>query len=135
MSSPAWDPNAKFTIAVDFDGVIHSYTTKWVDAATVPDPPVPGVIEWMNTMLDEFTIVIHTTRAKELEGRVAVRKFLKKHGFKDDEALITAEKPAALLYIDDRGFRFDGDASHLPSVNAIRYKYVPWNKRPMGLIR
>ena len=37
----------KFTVAVDFDGVIHSYTTLWFTASVIPDPPVPGAIEWL----------------------------------------------------------------------------------------
>ena len=31
-----------YSIAVDFDGVIHSYTSKWVAADVIPDPPVSG---------------------------------------------------------------------------------------------
>jgi len=34
-------------LCVDFDGVIHSYTSKWVDEATIPDPPVPGALRWL----------------------------------------------------------------------------------------
>jgi hypothetical protein len=29
-------------LCLDFDGVLHSYTSGWKGAAVIPDPPVPG---------------------------------------------------------------------------------------------
>ena len=38
-------------ICVDFDGVIHSYKSGWRGVAVIPDPPVPGAIEWLECHL------------------------------------------------------------------------------------
>lgn len=126
-----------YSIAVDFDGVIHSYTSPWIDAATVPDPPVPGAIEWMNEMAKKFEIIIFTTRAKAPEGREAVFRYLRQYGYVGEpsderlaEHLITAVKPPALIYLDDRAVRFDG--KRFPTADEIHRKYVPWNKRRAG---
>ncbi len=33
-------PGERYTVAVDFDGVLHAYISPWVNAHTIPDPPV-----------------------------------------------------------------------------------------------
>lgn len=130
-----------YSIAVDFDGVIHSYTSKWVSADVIPDPPVRGAIEWLTEMDKRFRVVIFTTRGKTHDGRLAVRDWLVEHGFygagrvgptsnpqvDDYEVEITATKPPALIYLDDRAVRFDGE--NFPTADEIHREFVPWNKR------
>ncbi len=112
-----------YTIAVDFDGVIHSYLTPWVNAETIPDPPIPGAIEWLNKMREKFEVVIFTTRGKTAEGRVAVQDYLFAHGWTGDEIPnVTAEKPPALIYLDDRAMRFAGAYPTADEIHAAR----PW---------
>lgn len=116
----------RYTIAVDFDGVIHSYTTPWIDAETIPDPPVDGAIDALNTLAEDFDVVIHTTRGRSSDGREAVAEYLRLHGFvKFTE--ITHEKVPALLYIDDRAYRFTG--ANWPTANEV-HQMRPWNKVP-----
>lgn len=115
-----------YSIAVDFDGVIHSYTSPWVSADVIPDPPVPGAIDWLNEMVGKFKIIIFTTRGKTREGQDAVALYLNKHGFVGG-FVVTAEKPPALIYLDDRAVRFDGE--HFPTADEIHRDLVPWNKR------
>lgn len=115
-----------YSIAVDFDGVIHSYTSPWVDPQTIPDPPVPGAIDWLNEMNQRFRVIIFTTRGKTAEGRDAVEDFLRDHGYAGTVE-VTAEKPPALIYLDDRAVRFDGE--HFPTADEIHRAYIPWNKR------
>ena len=118
----------RYTLAVDFDGVLHSYTTPWIDAATIPDPPVAGAINWLILMSSQFDIVIHTTRGKTPEGQRAVRHWLHEHGWAGGmNAKVTAEKVPALVYIDDRAWRFDGRWPTPHDIHMAR----PWNK-PVG---
>lgn len=113
----------RWTIAVDFDGVIHSYTSPWVAPEVIPDPPVDGAIEWLNKMVNKFDVVIFTTRAKTTAGSNAVGRWLHDHGVYGSWTT-TAIKPAALVYIDDRAWRFEG---RFPSAHEIHLAR-PWNK-------
>jgi hypothetical protein len=117
----------RYTVAVDFDGVIHSYVTPWSEAHIIPDPPVDGAIEWLLNTAEKFNVVIFTTRAKTLAGKLAVRGWLRMHGVHVQETEITAEKPAALIYLDDRAYRFLGPGTFPTSeqIHAAR----PWNKQ------
>ena len=125
----------EYTIAVDFDGVIHSYTTPWISPEVIPDPPVEGAIAWLAEMLEHFSVCIHTTRARTPEGVAAVRAWLKAHAPKDRPDMqlfetyfrITSEKPAALIYLDDRAYRFEGPGT-FPTRDQI-HRARPWNKR------
>ena len=116
-----------FSIAVDFDGVIHEYVSPWIDAETIPDPPVPGAIEWLNEMREKFRIVVFTTRGKTETGRIAVATWLVARGYPAVPDDVTAEKPPALIYLDDRAVRFDG--TNFPTADQIHRDFVPWNKR------
>lgn len=115
---------ARYTVAVDFDGVLHSYVTPWIDTATIPDPPVPGAIEWLNEIAKDFDVVIHTTRGDNLAGQVAVVEWLRKHGFGNGGEIkaVTNKKPMALVYIDDRAWRFVGRFPTAEEIHAAR----PW---------
>lgn len=44
----------KKIIAVDFDGVLHSYISGWKGARNIPDPPTPGAIRWLSIMLEGY---------------------------------------------------------------------------------
>ena len=126
----------RYTIAVDFDGVLHSYTTPWINAHTIPDEPVVGAIQWLWNMLQDFDVIIHSTRCKTWRGRIAVRRWLKQHagnlyyecmvGPGLEDVILTHKKLPALVYIDDRAYRFMGPGT-FPSVQAI-HQLRPWNK-------
>lgn len=115
-----------YTVAVDFDGVIHSYTSPWVGSDVITDPPVEGAIEWLNQVTQYFTVVIHTTRGKTTEGIEAVKSYLLEHGYRveRDAIEVTAIKPPALVYIDDRAWRFEGRFPTRDEIHQAR----PWNK-------
>lgn len=116
--------NERYTIAVDFDGVIHSYTSPWVNEHTIPDEPVPGAMEWLNEISKKFVVVVHTTRARTAAGANAVQAWITKHGGPLVGA-VTNKKHAALIYIDDRAWRFTG--SNFPTNEEI-HAARPWNK-------
>jgi len=117
----------RYTVAVDFDGVLHSYEQPWINAETIPDPPVPGAIAWLRSISEEFDVVIFTTRGATVEGQRAVRHWLHEHGWEAGiNATVTDKKPPALVYLDDRALRFDGT---FPTAQAI-HQARPWNKPP-----
>src|SRR5262249_39749438 len=100
-------------LCCDFDGVIHSYTSRWIDAKTIPDPPVPGAIEWLNKAVEHFDVHIYSSRSKDPRGILAMQDFIRRHGGSVWKLKFCHEKPAAFLTIDDRAICFDGDWSKL----------------------
>ena len=118
------------TLCIDFDGVIHSYNSKWQGVDVIPDPPVAGAIEWLKTLLnrpDEFEVCIYSSRSKEDKGILAMRMWLGKWGIGDaglQDLKFPTQKPAAFLTIDDRAIQFTGT---FPVPEHIKY-YKPWNK-------
>lgn len=121
------DPNERYTICVDFDGVLNSYSSPW-DSGEIPDPPVPGAIEWLVSMLDKFQVVILSTRGGRTRGPALIASWLTRYGFPLErliELSITDRKPAALIYIDDRAYRFTG--ANFPTASEI-HQLRPWNK-------
>jgi hypothetical protein len=102
-------------VLIDFDGPIHKFSKGFYDG-TIYDEPTEGCkefIDWIKSL--DFKIVIFTTRASKTSalefGRDAdseilkIESWLKDHDIYYD--LITAEKLAAIFYIDDRGIHFD----------------------------
>lgn len=116
----------KWTVAVDCDGVLHSYTTPWSAANEIPDPPVPGAIDWLNEIVGHFDVVVHTTRGDQEGGNEAVMAWLREHGYTGPDLLVTSKKVPALIYIDDRGWRFEGN--NFPTVQQI-HGARPWHKK------
>jgi hypothetical protein len=119
-------------LCVDFDGVIHSYTSAWVDEATIPDPPVPGALEWLIEAAKVFEVMIYSSRSKTEAGREAMSNWLTEQCMDADmddepEVVFAHEKPAAFLTIDDRAIQFDGDWSKLDP--KVLRDFKPWNKR------
>ena len=96
----------KKTIAIDFDGVIHSYSSGWTGPVPT-DPPVDGALDFIHFLEEKgYEVVIFSSRAKTKEGVVGTEKWLSEHNF--PKLKVCHKKPEALLYIDDRGFRFTG---------------------------
>lgn len=122
-------------ICVDFDGVLHSYTSGWKGADVISDPPVPGAMEWLVEMThsDELDIHIYSSRSGQIGGIAAMQAYLIRHISEDVEwaRLVVlniikwpTEKPPAHLSIDDRGFCFVGK---FPSKEEM-LSFKPWNK-------
>lgn len=96
--------NMVITLCFDFDWVIHWYREWWKDW-TIYDEPVPWIKELINKLFDEwYIVVINSTRAWTPEWKKAIEDWLKKYDF--PELQVYAEKPIAMMYVDDRGTRF-----------------------------
>jgi len=120
----------KKIVVVDFDGVLHSYSSGWQGANVVADPPVPGAIKWLGRMVrdDRFEIYILSSRNHQDGGIEAMYDWLADNGLSAkslDKLRWPLRKPAAFLTIDDRGWRFEGA---FPSPDEIA-DFRPWWKR------
>lgn len=124
-------------LCLDFDGVIHSYTSGWKGADVIPDPVVPGFFEWAEKAAQSFRLVIFSSRSHQPGGTEAMQFYLYeqrkawratggKHQFKEPlEFEFASEKPPAMVTIDDRAITFTGE---WPSVETL-LSFQPWNKR------
>jgi hypothetical protein len=63
-------------LCVDFDGVVHSYTSGWKGATVIPDPPVPGALRWLWKATEWFDVKIYSSRSRESEAVVAMREWM-----------------------------------------------------------
>lgn len=120
-------------LCVDFDGVIHSYTSGWQGAEVVSDEPVEGAFEFLARAAAHFDIQIYSSRTSQEGGLWAMARWFRRHGWpagKDGvlEGLIfPRDKPAAFITIDDRCFLFEGvwpDAEQLT-------KFEPWHEEKL----
>jgi hypothetical protein len=108
--------SAKRTLCLDFDGVIHSYTSGWCGADIIPDPPIHGTAAAIERLRKSFRIVVHSPRCRTLEGRTAIENWLKLHGIVVDE--VVEHKPPAFAYVDDRAIPFTGGwESVIPAIH------------------
>lgn len=129
-------------ICVDFDGVIHSYTSGWKGVDVISDDPVPGAIEWLMEhlpvpdalgMSEPYKgpiVVIYSSRSKEHAGVRAMKRWLIKHGLPrqyitDGILKFPTKKPPAFLTIDDRAICFNGKFPTAQEMMAFK----PWYKR------
>ena len=100
-------------IAIDFDGVIHRCSKGYHDG-TIYDPPIDGSLESVKKIAKKYTIVVYSAKARKdrplVDGKTGVEliwEWLDKHGFSEYVEDVTAEKPRAVCYIDDRAVKFD----------------------------
>jgi phosphoheptose isomerase len=105
-------PDEQINIGVDFDGVIHRCSKGYYDG-TIYDDPVEGAYEALERISQKYTIIVYTAKAKPDRGLVngkpgttLVWEWLKKHDMAKFVNKVTAEKPRAVCYIDDKGIEF-----------------------------
>jgi hypothetical protein len=114
----------KQQIGLDFDGVVHSYTSGWQGYEVVADPPVEGVREAIEEMRKTHNVIIYSCRASDPDGLEAIKRYLTEHGIEVDG--ITDRKPVAEFIVDDRAVRFNGDWQEV--LWEFRVGFVPWNR-------
>lgn len=130
-------------LCLDFDGVIHSYTSGWKRADVIPDPPVPGAADFIIMAQHEFDVCIFSSRSHQPGGVEAMKLYIGRMlwDYYDDgdgldiiqkaavdEAIQSIKyplnKPAAMITLDDRAVTFKGIWPSIESLKAFK----PWNK-------
>lgn len=113
------------TIAIDFDGVIHKYSKGWNDW-TIYDNQIKWSFEFIDILLKSWlSVFIFSTRnSKQIKKwfndkldttfpaywfTVEIIPFWKKFWNKKWVLWITKKKLPAIIYIDDRAMKFDGN--------------------------
>ena len=106
-------PDEEVNIGIDFDGVIHRCSRGYYDG-TIYDEPVEGVHEALAEIAKKYTVIVHTCKARKDRGLVdgktgtqLVWEWLEKHGLSKFVSKVTAEKPRAVAYIDDKSIKFN----------------------------
>lgn len=140
---------SKPILCLDFDGVMHSYTSKWLGPTLIPDPPVRGLFEFLCQASEAFEIHVFSSRSSAEGGIAAMLNWLmywanievaenasEADGTDRYEELQTTlynviadivwdtTKPPAMLTIDDRALTFTGV---WPEIETLR-NFKPWNK-------
>ena len=122
-------------LCLDFDGVCHSYTSGWINAWTIPDPPVAGLFPFLEQALQHFRVAIYSSRSEFERGREAMQRWFEKEllAYYDGNTAPAASvllqlefpvsKPSAFVTLDDRAVTFKGE---WPEVTTLR-GFVTWN--------
>lgn len=118
-------------LCLDFDGVIHSYTSGWKGHDQIPDLPVPGALDFISRATEHFAVAIYSSRSGQPGGIAAMQKWLESHLFLADYRLNLMKliqwpetKPPAMITLDDRAITFTGEWPDLASLLSFK----PWNK-------
>jgi hypothetical protein len=135
---------SKPILVLDFDGVMHSYTSGWKGATEIPDPPVKGMVQFLRSAIDVFDVQVLSSRSKEPGGIEAMQRWLQQRVYEYYDCVFhmgspqdfdsanevlssvkfATEKPAAFVTLDDRAITFMGV---WPDVSWLR-GFKPWNK-------
>lgn len=141
------------TVVLDFDGVIHSYTSPWLAPDWIPDPPVVGALDFIKRILEDprFDLQIYSSRSHQEGGIRAMQLylkfwFIKEYGreigagigdkLAEGSSLLPIDhayyytyfpriKPPGHIQIDDRAHMFTGT---FPTLEEIE-NFKPWNKK------
>lgn len=134
-------------LCLDFDGVLHSYSSGWCGANNIPDPPVAGAIDFLYEAVQSFDVQIFSSRSHQEGGIAAMQDWLQgacneryllpedkpdldlAEGFAKTCAIMTGvkwptEKPPAHVSLDDRAITFTGQ---WPNIEGL-VKFKPWNR-------
>ena len=105
-------PDEQINIGVDFDGVVHRCSKGYYDG-TIYDDPIPGSYEALQKLSEKYTIIMFSAKARADRGLVngktgieLIWEWLAKHDMAKFVSKVTAEKPRARFYIDDKAIRF-----------------------------
>lgn len=109
----------KKTIVFDFDGVIHKGYKGWRDGS-IYGKIDNELLDYVKELMEDYFIVISSNRpAEQIVNRLneerrdmqfeIFKKDMKDNMYwnKDNIVGVTNEKAVGILYVDDRGFRYE----------------------------
>lgn len=108
-------------LCIDFDGVLHAYTSGWKGVDKVIDGPTPGAMAFLRDAVKEFQVHVYSSRSGSMVGQLVMREKLIEWLIADGMAVDDAcdlindtvkwptEKPSAFLTLDDRALTFRGE--------------------------
>lgn len=107
------DKELEGTLCIDFDGVIHDHSLGFHDG-TIYGEPIKGSLEALKELSLKYKIIIFTCKARPdrplvngKTGAELVWEWLDKHNVQQFVSKVTATKPIASAYIDDKAIRFE----------------------------
>ena len=102
-------------LAIDFDGVIHTFDKGWHDGTCYGDP-IPEALNAIKTLSENWNIIIFSAKVRPdrplVDGKTGyelVEEWLERHGVRKYISEITHEKPRAQYYIDDKAIEFNNN--------------------------
>ena len=114
------------TISIDFDGVIRIGGDEWVAPAVVNGQANPDAFRFMLAALEGgWDIAVHSCRFYDMHAPAAVREWILAAAYDQLGAVsgswftrvqYSLSKPRARIYIDDRGFRYEGQFPRLEDI-------------------
>lgn len=63
-------------LLLDFDGVLHSYTSGWEGANVISDSPVEGALRFLQEAVNHFDVCIYSSRSRQWGGRRAMKRWI-----------------------------------------------------------
>jgi hypothetical protein len=115
---PGFESQLK-NLAIDFDGVVHTFDKGWHDG-TCYGEPLAGSLEAIKELSKEWNIIIFSAKVRPdrplvggKTGHELVEEWLVKHDVMQYIDEITHEKPRATYYIDDKAIEFKDNWSEV----------------------
>jgi hypothetical protein len=103
---------SKKVVALDFDGVIHNDSKGFFDG-TIYGFPIDGTESALEYLSRSYTLVIFSCKSNpnrplinSKNGNELIWEWLDKWNLKQYISDVVWGKPNALIYIDDKGYRF-----------------------------
>ena len=107
------------TVCFDFDGVLAQYDG-WKGPEHFGDP-LPQMSQVCELLQDRgWQLVVHSTREP-----LGIKAWLIAHGFPAG-IHVTDRKPRAVVYVDDRGLRFEGPPGDATKLVETIESYRTW---------
>ena len=110
-------PDEKINIGIDFDGVLHKNSKGFYDG-TIYDEPVQDAAAALAELSKKYVIIVFSSKARQdrmlIDGKTGTQliwEWLEKYNLSQYISSVTAEKPRAVAYIDDKGIEFNNWSS------------------------